>query len=125
MKKQAEKTSEKARKSQSKKVNQKANENRSEISDKLPDEKAEGKSGDRQKDYGIIRQIFICQNKRKEDIMHNRQETAPLFETVKAYKDKKPAYFCIPGHRFDRGIAEEWIQDVGGDIFGYDLTEAH
>ena len=125
MKKQAEKTSEKARKSQSKKVNQKANENRSEISDKLPDEKVEGKSGDRQKDYGIIRQIFICQNKRKEDIMHNRQETAPLFETVKAYKDKKPAYFCIPGHRFDRGIAEEWIQDVGGDIFGYDLTEAH
>ncbi len=57
--------------------------------------------------------------------MHNRQETAPLFETVKAYKDKKPAYFCIPGHRFDRGIAEEWIQDVGEEIFGYDLTEAH
>lgn len=57
--------------------------------------------------------------------MEDRQEKAPLFAAVKSYKDQKPAYFCIPGHRFDRGIAEEWKQDVGEEIFGYDLTEAH
>ncbi len=57
--------------------------------------------------------------------MEDRQSKAPLFAAVKAYKEQKPAYFCIPGHRFDRGIAKEWTQDVGSGIFGYDLTEAH
>lgn len=125
MKKQAEKKAKKQKKANQKKSIKKPMKTSRKYQINCPMKKAEGKSGDRQKDYGIIRQIFICQYKRKEDIMHNRQETAPLFETVKAYKDKKPVYFCIPGHRFDRGIAEEWIQDVGGNIFGYDLTEAH
>lgn len=57
--------------------------------------------------------------------MENRQEKAPLFTAVKSYKQQKPAYFCIPGHRFARGIAPEWTEDVGAEIFGYDLTEAH
>lgn len=57
--------------------------------------------------------------------MEDRQEKAPLFAAVKAYKEQKPAYFCIPGHRFARGIAGEWTEDVGPEIFGYDLTEAH
>lgn len=53
------------------------------------------------------------------------QNNAPLFTAVRQYKEKKPAYFCIPGHRFARGIAPEWVADVGEQIFGYDLTEAH
>lgn len=53
------------------------------------------------------------------------QNNTPLFTAVKKYKDEKPAYFCIPGHRAARGIAAEWIEDVGEQIFGYDLTEAH
>lgn len=57
--------------------------------------------------------------------MEDRQEKAPLFAAVKAYKEQNPAYFCIPGHRFARGIAGEWTEDVGTEIFGYDLTEAH
>lgn len=57
--------------------------------------------------------------------MEDRQEKAPLFAAVKSYKEQSPAYFCIPGHRFDRGIAGEWTEDVGTEIFGYDLTEAH
>ena len=53
------------------------------------------------------------------------QSNAPLFTAVKNYKDNKPAYFCIPGHRAARGIASAWVEDVGEQIFGYDLTEAH
>lgn len=53
------------------------------------------------------------------------QNDAPLFTAVKQYKDQNPAYFCIPGHRQARGIAREWTDDVGEQIFGYDLTEAH
>ena len=53
------------------------------------------------------------------------QNNAPLFTAVKNYKDNRPAYFCIPGHRAARGIADAWVKDVGEQIFGYDLTEAH
>ena len=55
--------------------------------------------------------------------MHQKQ--TPLFTAVKHYKDNAPAYFCIPGHRSYRGIAPAWVEDVGEQIFGYDLTEAH
>lgn len=58
-------------------------------------------------------------------MMEDKQAKAPLFAAVKSYKEQNPAYFCIPGHRFARGIAREWTEDVGEEIFGYDLTEAH
>ena len=57
--------------------------------------------------------------------MRDRQHTAPLFEAVKDYTKKRPAYFCIPGHRYERGISPLWRNEVGDAIFSYDLTEAH
>lgn len=56
--------------------------------------------------------------------MNEQQRQAPLFEAVTSYKNKRPAYFCIPGHRYEQGISREWREQVGDGIFGYDLTEA-
>lgn len=53
-----------------------------------------------------------------------RQSCAPLFEAVTAYRKLRPGYFCIPGHRYERGISELWRDEVGDAIFSYDLTEA-
>jgi arginine/lysine/ornithine decarboxylase len=39
------------------------------------------------------------------------------------YGGKRPAYFRIPGHRFERGISERWTSVVGDGIFKFDLTE--
>ncbi len=51
------------------------------------------------------------------------QNRTPLFDAVKKYIELKPAYFRIPGHRFERGISERWKKAVGEDIFKFDLTE--
>lgn len=53
-----------------------------------------------------------------------RQSRAPLFEAVTAYRKRRPGYFCIPGHRYERGISDLWRREVGDAIFSYDLTEA-
>ena len=52
----------------------------------------------------------------------NQRET-PLFDAVMNYLDKSPAYFRIPGHRFEKGINKKWIDIAGGNIFRMDLTE--
>lgn len=51
------------------------------------------------------------------------QDRTPIFDAVTAYIEKNPAYFRIPGHRFERGISERWTKIVGGEIFKFDLTE--
>ncbi len=51
---------------------------------------------------------------------HNR---TPLFDAIKQYIDTKPAYFRIPGHRFEKGINKKWTDVVGEAIFKFDLTE--
>ena len=53
-----------------------------------------------------------------------RQGRAPLFEAVEAYRKRRPGYFCIPGHRYERGISALWRREAGDAIFSYDLTEA-
>lgn len=53
-----------------------------------------------------------------------RQSRAPLFEAVTAYRKRRPGYFCIPGHRYERGISKLWRKEVGDAVFSYDLTEA-
>jgi arginine/lysine/ornithine decarboxylase len=53
-----------------------------------------------------------------------RQSRSPLFEAVTAYRKRRPGYFCIPGHRYERGISELWRREVGDAVFSYDLTEA-
>ncbi|MBN7772901.1 aminotransferase class I/II-fold pyridoxal phosphate-dependent enzyme [Clostridium aminobutyricum] len=52
------------------------------------------------------------------------QNRTPIFEAITKYIEKNPAYFRIPGHRFERGINKRWKDAVGENIFKYDLTEA-
>ncbi len=51
------------------------------------------------------------------------QNKTPLFEAIMEYIKRKPAYFRIPGHRFERGISQRWKDVVGEEIFKFDLTE--
>jgi len=51
------------------------------------------------------------------------QNKTPLFDAIMAYDTKRPAYFRIPGHRYEKGINPKWRNVVGDKIFGFDLTE--
>jgi arginine/lysine/ornithine decarboxylase len=51
------------------------------------------------------------------------QSKTPIFDAIVKYTEENPAYFRIPGHRFERGVSERWTDVVGGDIFKFDLTE--
>jgi len=51
------------------------------------------------------------------------QTKTPLLDSITKYINLKPAYFRIPGHRFERGISNRWKDLVGENIFKYDLTE--
>ena len=41
------------------------------------------------------------------------QNRTPLFDAIMEYNERKPAYFRIPGHRFERGINQRWRDVVG------------
>ena len=56
--------------------------------------------------------------------MKKDQNQTPLLDALTAYRKQSPAYFRIPGHRYERGISPRWLEQVGGAIFGYDLSEA-
>lgn len=47
----------------------------------------------------------------------------PLVEALREYSHKAPAYFCIPGHRFGRGISSELTAENGNDFLRFDVTE--
>ncbi len=47
----------------------------------------------------------------------------PLFNALKKYAASSRGYFRIPGHRFDRGINEEFLNFAGKGIFKLDVTE--
>lgn len=51
------------------------------------------------------------------------QDRTPVFDAITEYIGRQPAYFRIPGHRFERGVSERWTAAVGDGIFRYDLTE--
>ncbi len=51
------------------------------------------------------------------------QEKMPLLEAIEEYNRIRPAYFCIPGHRYEKGINGRWRELVGDAIFRFDLTE--
>lgn len=53
------------------------------------------------------------------------QTSQPLAETLERFSAGEPAYFCIPGHRFERGVSEELKRRFGDGVFRYDLTEAN
>ena len=51
------------------------------------------------------------------------QNKTPLFDAIMEYDSKRPAYFRIPGHRYEKGINPKWREVVGDKIFEFDLTE--
>lgn len=51
------------------------------------------------------------------------QQRMPLIDAIEEYQNRKPAYFCIPGHRFERGVNERWRRAMGDGVFRFDLTE--
>ncbi|MBQ2095173.1 MAG: arginine decarboxylase, partial [Firmicutes bacterium] len=55
--------------------------------------------------------------------MKQDQKRMPLYEAILEYNEKSPAFFHIPGHRYERGINETWRKKVGDEIFKFDLSE--
>lgn len=53
-----------------------------------------------------------------------RQDRAPLVDALKEYQQERPAYFCIPGHRYERGLGQRWLTEEECGFLKYDLTEA-
>ena len=52
-----------------------------------------------------------------------KQNRAPVFEAVTKYADLRPAYFCVPGHRYENGVNTPFRAFAGDNIFKIDLTE--
>ncbi|MGI6007418.1 MAG: aminotransferase class I/II-fold pyridoxal phosphate-dependent enzyme [Ruminococcus sp.] len=52
------------------------------------------------------------------------QNRAPLVDALKKYQENRPAYFCIPGHRYERGMGQRWLSENECGFLKYDLTEA-
>ena len=52
------------------------------------------------------------------------QNRTPLLDAIVEYTKERPAYFKIPGHRYEKGISPRWKQWTGDGIFRFDLTEA-
>ena len=57
--------------------------------------------------------------------MRLNQKSQPLAEAIDSFIAREPAYFCIPGHRFERGISKELVNRFGERVFRYDLTETN
>ena len=48
------------------------------------------------------------------------QNRMPLVEALQQFREEAPAYFRIPGHRFERGLDETLN---GASLAAYDLSE--
>ncbi|MCH1983834.1 aminotransferase class I/II-fold pyridoxal phosphate-dependent enzyme [Ruminococcus sp. OA3] len=55
---------------------------------------------------------------------NRKQDRTPLVDALKQYQEDRPAYFCIPGHRFERGVSRRWLSEEECGFLRYDLTEA-
>ncbi len=55
--------------------------------------------------------------------MKKDQDRTPLFDAIREYDARHPAYFRIPGHRYENGIDPKFREAVGDEIFRMDLTE--
>lgn len=60
----------------------------------------------------------------RKELQNMNQKQTPLLDALVEYTGKRPAYFKIPGHRYERGISPRWRQWTGDGIFRFDLTEA-
>ena len=52
-----------------------------------------------------------------------KQNRAPVFEAVTKYADLRPAYFCVPGHRYENGVNTPFRAFAGDNIFKIDLLK--
>ncbi|MCF0228418.1 MAG: aminotransferase class I/II-fold pyridoxal phosphate-dependent enzyme [Parasporobacterium sp.] len=52
------------------------------------------------------------------------QNKMPLLEAILEYEKRNPAFFRVPGHRFDKGINPDLLEAFGSRVFRCDLTEA-
>ena len=55
--------------------------------------------------------------------MHPDQNKAPIFEAAMKYAELRPAYFCVPGHRYENGPGSLLKEYAGDNIFKIDITE--
>ena len=53
----------------------------------------------------------------------SEQERTPLLDAIRQYREADPAYFCIPGHRFERGADDSALRVLGALAYASDLTE--
>ncbi|MCR5794904.1 MAG: aminotransferase class I/II-fold pyridoxal phosphate-dependent enzyme [Solobacterium sp.] len=51
------------------------------------------------------------------------QDKAPVFEASMQYAERRPAYFCVPGHRYENGTGTLLREYAGDNIFKIDITE--
>ncbi len=52
-----------------------------------------------------------------------RQKRMPILEMTRNFVEQNQGYFCIPGHRFERGMNPALREQYGEGLFRYDLTE--
>lgn len=52
-----------------------------------------------------------------------KQKRMPILEMTRAFVQENKGYFCIPGHRFERGMNSALCNQYGEGLFRYDLTE--
>lgn len=55
--------------------------------------------------------------------MARNQNETPLFSAIQEYNRRRPVYFKVPGHRYEKGVNPLFKEAVGNGIFGFDLTE--
>lgn len=53
----------------------------------------------------------------------SKQERMPILDMTRAFVEQNQGYFCIPGHRFERGMNPRLRDQYGEGLFRYDLTE--
>ncbi len=55
--------------------------------------------------------------------MNQDQNKAPIFDAAMKYAKLRPAYFCVPGHRYENGPGSLLREYAGDNIFKIDITE--
>ncbi|RHV91058.1 hypothetical protein DXA96_04265 [Lachnospiraceae bacterium OF09-33XD] len=51
------------------------------------------------------------------------QNQTPLLDALERFERDRPAFFRIPGHRYERGISGRLRNMMGDGVFRFDLTE--
>lgn len=61
---------------------------------------------------------------RKREENQSAQNETPLIDALRDFRARKPAFFRIPGHRFERGADKRALRLMGKKAYASDLTEA-